>query len=896
MKRFFLTGDFASLASKKLEHVRGLVPQLKHPKQLLQLFLLKHVQQHLQQVKGALYIAFTLSIVSTSLMFASGNVLASSANAKPLSLEVISSKVISRKAISREIKHAELRDGVLSIELSEGKLHITALNQESVEVFYQPPNVHQLPSFALPENHAVFKEVELITSSDKLVMRLPELDVLIDRSPLKIAFKKGDKLLLEEESGLFAYDTLRGFRFQLDDTEAMLGGGQRVLGMNRRGHRLPLYNKAHYGYSTESSQMYYSLPAVMSSKHYILAFDNSASGFLDIAHTEQNILQFEAVSGRTAYIFSAGDSASDVVSNFVSITGTQPLPPRWALGNYASRFGYRTQEETLATINKFIEQDFPVDAVVLDLFWFGPDIKGHMGNLQWDKNAFPEPEKMIATLKDKGVKTILITEPFILTSSSQWQSAVDNNALTKNLAGEPRRFDFYFGNTGLVDVFDKGAQDWFWSYYAELNKQGVAGWWGDLGEPEVHPADSLHWFNTYTDDTHSNTKAKWVTGDQIHNVYGHKWAEMVYSRQAEMRPNERPFVMMRAGFLGSQRYGMVPWTGDVERSWNGLKPQVELALQMSLFGLAYTHSDLGGFAGGEVFDPELYVRWMQYGVFQPVYRPHAQDHIAPEPVFHDESTQNLVRPFVKLRYELLPYNYSLSMENSMQGIPMMRPLFMVFEGQDIGRTDAYMWGDALLVSPVLSPGVEAQSIELPEGGWFYFFGHSPFFKGGQSISVLTPLDELPVFARAGSFIPMIDAIQNTEQYSSRLLKVRHFTHESQTKSLYTLYEDDGKTPATIENGDYQQIVFNSERKANTLLLEVKVEGKYPDAPLKRHLVFDITGLNSTPESISVAQKQVGEVFDKNALNMQTGYYWDEQNKRLYVSGELTQALSFKIVL
>ena len=240
-----------------------------------------------------------------------------------------------------------------------------------------------------------------------------------------------------------------------------------------------------------------------------------------------------------------------------------------------------------------------------------------MGNLQWDNAAFPEPEQMIAQLKQQDVKTVLITEPFILTSSAQWESAVLNDALVKKADGAPYTFDFYFGNTGLVDVFSEAGQDWFWQFYEKLAAQGVAGWWGDLGEPEVHPDDSIHLWDS-----------KPVRAKALHNGYGHQWAKLVYSNLRKLQPETRPFVLMRSGFIGSQRYGMVPWTGDVSRSWGGLAPQVELALQMSIFGLAYTHSDLGGFAGGDAFDPELYTRWLQFGAFTPVFRPHAQDSIA----------------------------------------------------------------------------------------------------------------------------------------------------------------------------------------------------------------------------------------------------------------------------
>jgi oligosaccharide 4-alpha-D-glucosyltransferase len=653
---------------------------------------------------------------------------------------------------------------------------------------------------------------------------------------------------------------------------------------------MPLYNKAHYGYTNESNQMYYSLPAVMSSKGYAIAFDNTANGFLDIGHTQHNILQFEADAGRTSYIFSAGEDFYQLVENFVSATGKQPLPPRWALGNYASRFGYKNQQQVLDTIDKFIEQDFPVDAVVIDLYWFGPDIKGHMGNLNWDMNNWPEPEKMIQSLSEKGVNTIMITEPFILSTSSQWESALTNKALAKDLAGGPKTFDFYFGNTGLVDVFDPKAQNWFWQYYQALNEQGVAGWWGDLGEPEVHPADSIHQLGP------QYGKLK-VTANEIHNAYGHQWAKMVYNKQKQARPNERPFIMMRAGFVGSQRNAMVPWTGDVARSWGGLQPQVELALQMSMFGLAYTHSDLGGFAGGEVFDAELYTRWLQYGAFQPVYRPHAQDNIAPEPVFHDEKTQDIVREYVKLRYRLLPYNYSLSMRNSLTGIPMMRPLFMDYPSQSMSRTDAYLWGDAFLVAPVVEQGKTHKEILFPKGVWFDYWQNTKL-TGPQEHIVQAPLETLPVFVKAGAFVPSVADMPNTQNYSSASLRVDYYADVSVPQSSYTLYEDDGKDPNSIEKQQFQSLTFQSVHEevstSERLTISITVDGHYVTAPKTRRITHVIHGMKAPPKAVFVDKQEVELVDNKEVLKNIDGAYFDSSRQQLWISGRLVKQLLVEV--
>ena len=774
----------------------------------------------------------------------------------------------------------------VELSLSDAKLTITAINEGSVEVLYEVSAKPSLPSFALPDNHVGSLPAELRRVSAGYEFVLPSLTVTINTSPFYLSFSNETGVLASEEIGLFSHATMRGFRFRLDKDEELLGGGQRVLGMDRRGHRLPLYNKAHYGYTTESTQMYFSLPAVMSSKPYIIAFDNSANGFLDIGHSEPNILQFEADAGRTAYIFSAGKNHKQLIEYFVSATGKQPLPPRWALGNYASRFGYKTQQEVLATIDKFIEQDFPVDAVVLDLYWFGADIKGHMGNLQWDKKNWPNPEQMIDVLSKKGVNTVVITEPFILSTSSQWDSAVLNKALATNLAGSPRQFDFYFGNTGLVDVFSSQAQNWFWQYYQKLNDQGVMGWWGDLGEPEVHPSDTLHQFGK-----------RQVSADEIHNVYGHKWAQMLYEKQREASPNRRPFIMMRAGFLGSQRYGMIPWTGDVDRSWGGLQPQVELALQMSVFGLAYIHSDLGGFAGAESFDAELYTRWLQYGAFQPVYRPHGQDHIAPEPVFHDQVTQDIVREYVKLRYRLLPYNYSLSINNSLTGMPLMRPLFVDFPEQAITRTDAYMWGDAFLVAPVVEPGQTEKDVLLPKGIWFDYWQHTKM-EGGKMHRLKAPLSTLPVLVKAGSFIPSVDDMQNTKAYSSESLNVAYYTDISVNQSDYLMYEDDGNNPNSIKDKQIQTIHFTSSQQVvdnkPSLKVVASVTGHYTTAPSQRELLLHIIGLEAQPETVMLNGETLAMVTTKEAFDQGKGAFYEQLTKILFVKGTLTDTMMVDI--
>ena len=782
-----------------------------------------------------------------------------------------------------EVQTATLENATLTIDTDTNDFKIKALRNNSFQVTYLTDGkgapYANLPSMALPEEatSAVTKDiagdVELEETATTLTLKFNNISAHVDKSTHVISYSVNGKVVAKEQDGLNISDNGVSLSFALDENEKLYGGGQRVLGMDRRGHSMPLYNKAHYGYTTSSNQMYFGLSAVMSSKNYSVLFDNTASGELDIGKTNSDELLFKAQGGRASYIMVLGENLEDTVTNTVAVTGKQPLPPRWLLGNFASRFGYKSQNEVMDVVDAFNTQDIPVDAVVLDLYWFGKDIKGHMGNLSWDTAAFPEPEKMISELRAQDVKTVLITEPFILTTSKQWDSAVASNALAQNDDGAPYTFDFYFGNTGLVDVFSEAGQNWFWQYYEKLAAQGVAGWWGDLGEPEVHPDDIQHMWQS--------TK---VSGAEVHNAYGHQWAKTVYNNLTELQPDTRPFVLMRSGFLGSQRYGMVPWTGDVSRSWGGLKPQVELALQMSVFGMAYTHSDLGGFAGGETFDPELYTRWLQFGTFSPVFRPHAQDNIAPEPIFHADPVKSIARKFIQLRYDMLPYNYSLAFENALYGTPLMRPVAMAYGESDwFENADSYLWGDGLLVSPVTSANQTVWPTKLPEGVWFDFFSDTKY-QGGQTVNYPLSQDNYPVWVKAGSFMPMTKGLSRTEQFDARKIEMHYWHDNSVNSSSYTYYEDDGKNPASVKKGLYTKLLLNAsvdDKAALTLTLDS--EGSYIGMPKQRDITYIVHGLSEKPQSVS---------FDGRSVPVM----WDEKGKTLSLAISCDYQQSVKVVI
>ena len=760
--------------------------------------------------------------------------------------------------VHRVVTQIDKKPAALEVKTNDGLYIFTPYSSSIIETTFIPNGeAKTTPSHAvvLTPQHV---QPHLKTSASAIDYVIDELTVHIQKVPFQISYLYKNKLLTSEKNGYQKKDASESVDFNLDGNEALYGAGARALGMNRRGYRLPLYNKAHYGYEEHSEQMNFGIPLVFSSKMYGIHFDNAAIGYLDLDSKKNNELAYETISGRKTYQIIAGDNWTDIVANYTSLTGRQPLPPRWAFGNFASRFGYHSETEARSILEKFKAEQIPVDAIIFDLYWFGKDIKGTMGNLAFDQENFPQPQKMIADFSAQGVKTVLITEPFVLTTSKKWQEAVDQHVLATDKDGAPFKYDFYFGNTGLIDIFDPHAKDWFWHIYKNLKAQGVAGWWGDLGEPEVHPSGVQH---------------KTGSADQVHNVYGHEWAKLIADGYSKEFPQERPFILMRSGYSGSQRFGMIPWSGDVNRTWGGLRSQPEIALQMGMQGMAYMHSDLGGFAGANV-DDELYTRWLQYGVFQPIFRPHAQEEVASEPVLREPATKALAKAAIQLRYRMLPYNYTLAFENNQRGIPLMRPLFYA-EPQNArlyGNADSYLWGNDFLVHPILQAGQSKAEIYFPaQSKWFDFYTGYAYAAGSTHV-VDVSADHIPVFVRAGAFIPLIPAqlnIQNTSQYSGKELELHYYHDQSVQQAHGQLYDDDGTTAHAFEQGASALLKFNSQYHSDSLTIALNVVNGKNYQTADRAIDLIVHNIKTRPQRVFVENKPID-------------FSWDERTGQLHV--------------
>lgn len=613
---------------------------------------------------------------------------------------------------------------------------------------------------------------------------------------------------------------------------AFYGAGERGHSLKLNGDTLVMYNRQNYGYQGDDpriSQMNITVPMFVSSLGYGVLFDDHAPAKLVMADP---IVYTSEQSAPVSYYFIYGSGTlAGVTGEYTRLTGRQDLPPFWSLGYITSKYGYKSQDETTGVIDTLRREGFPVDGVVLDLYWFGKETD--MGKLAWDTVNWPDHKKMLADLKERGVNTVLISEPYINKKGAidNYNLLAEGGMLTRDKDGNVHDVTTWVGDAGMFDVANPATRRWLRERYRTLTDDGVAGWWGDLGEPEVHPETIVH---------HNG-----MTAREYHNVYGNVWSKIIYDMFKDEYPDRRLMTMMRGGTAGLQRYSVFPWSTDVSRTWGGLEPQVRIMLNSGLSGLGYMSHDVGGFAITDTTrttDPELYVRWLQLGTFSPILRTHAQK--VAEPYKYPEQ-RDIILDLVRERYRWLPYNYTLAWENAALGYPLVRPLNFYDSAAPDSVADQYLWGPDVMVAPVSEQGVTSRRVVFPRGVWVNY--HHPAEKpvSGPSVAVVgAPLSEMPIFVRSGAFIPQATyPIENVGDYDPSRYTILYYPRTDGT-SGYTLYDDNRLSPRSLADGEYTLIEFKGTVNGADVAVEAVQRGHYAGMPEVRTLTFVLPGIKA----------------------------------------------------
>ncbi len=761
----------------------------------------------------------------------------------------------------------------LDVATARGTVTVSPLNNNIFHIEFTPIGAKRqnMKSQSAVMN-AVDADIRSESKSNSVEVISPTTRVEIDRETGKVKFYDADsKLLLSEAEGING-----------QTVTLIPAGGGNFYGAGERGHSLRLngdslvmYNRQNYGYTADDpriSQMNITIPWVVSDSGYGVLFDDYAKAGVQLGDT----ITYTTISKKPlSYYFVNGEgSLAGAVEQYTLLTGRQQLPPFWTLGYITSKYGYHTQDETLGVVDTLKTRGYPVDGIVLDIYWYGKETD--MGRLEWDKTQWPDHRKMLADLKAQGVNTVLISQPYInkIGAIDNYNMLASEGMLMKDSAGRVKDVTTWVGDAGMFDVSNPKTREWLWKRYKTLTDDGVSGWWGDLGEPEVHPLGMVH--------------ANGETTEEYHNVYGNEWSRIIYDGFRNDFPDRRIMMLMRGGTAGLQRYNVFPWSTDVSRSWGGFQPQINIMLNSGLSGLGYMSSDVGGFAVDpeHPVDSELYVRWLQQGVFSPTLRTHAQDR--PEP-YHYPEMEEISKRFIRMRYQWLPYNYTLAYENAAKGMPFARPLH--FKGGDPapngdGITDEYLWGDNVLVAPVMQQGARSRDVWFPAGKWYNFNRpQDGLIDGNRSLHIKAPLSELPLFVRAGSFIPLcMQPIENTTQYDPQFLTVKYFP--STEKTDFTLFDDDRQSTVSLEKGLFRLTTFTGERNKKETLISIESNGgTYAGAPEVQMVTLEIEDVDARPRKVSIEGvegiSRLNEAASPKAIR-QYGWCYDADLRRLTI--------------
>ncbi len=475
------------------------------------------------------------------------------------------------------------------------------------------------------------------------------------------------------------------------------------------------------------------------------------------------------------YYFFYEKDFKKIVSSFYDFTNSKSMLPKWAFGYIQSKYGYENPKEVYELVENFKKYKIPLNAIVLDLQWFKK-----MGDLWWNTEVWTDYKEMDKLLEANGIKLITISEPFFTVDSKNYKEFEENGLFAKNKKGEIVKWgDWWcFDSEGgsIMNPIAKNAKEIIGKKYIEMKESGIDGFWTDLGEPENTPPNA--YFNQYTEK-------------EFHNYYNREWSKLIYETMREKYPDDRIFIMSRSGFTGSPRYNLSTWSGDVSATFGGLKKQIAIGINAGMTGFSYWGSDVGGFESNrEKPDRELFIRWMQFGAFSPIFRAHGA--MSPrEPWIYDDEATSIIKKYIDLRYKLNPYIYSTAYETYKNGLPMMRPMFSEEINNDKLLTENYQYyfGDFIMTAPIVQSMNKGKTrkVFFPEGKWYNIFTFEKYEEKEKEFDV--KIDDIPVFFKEGAIVPM----------EGELLII-----PSEKESKYTWYNDDGITN-NYEKGEYERI-------------------------------------------------------------------------------------------
>jgi alpha-D-xyloside xylohydrolase len=579
-----------------------------------------------------------------------------------------------------------------------------------------------------------------------------------------------------------------GAAFRSPDDEHYYGLGQNQEGfLDHRGHTVECW---HNYLATAGPSI--CVPFVVTNHGYGMIWDNPSKTTIKPGFNERTEWESE-VGHRVSFFVIAGDSTDEIYSGYRLLTGATPMLPKAAYGYIQCKQRYSSQAEVLAVAKGYRERHLPADMIVVDWFYFSK-----MGEMDFVPQQWPDPAAMNRQLHGMGFQSMISVWPRFEKGSRYYDFLRDKGWFEHLADGTPTDGEPYDLAGSDIDTTNPEAARWYWdAVRSNILSKGFDAIWADETEPDL-PPDGSYFFAG--------------PGTQFFNLYPLTHTGAIYDG-FRRDVKHRALILSRDAYLGSQRNGTIVWSSDIYPTWDTLRRQVPTGLDFAASGMAYWTNDIGGWqylpaehhpehpplldpsdardnVGGYDDYPELYTRWFEYATFLPVFRTHGSRKFN-EVWSYGKAAEPILEKYLELRYQLMPYIYSLGYNTHETGAPFMRALFMDFSNDpnvaDLG--DEYMFGPAFLVAPVTEQGVTERRVYLPAGTDWYNYWTNERLHGGQTITVSAPIDTLPLFVRAGSIVPLGEPVESTKQ-NQKIVKLRIY---SGADGDGTIYQDDGQT-------------------------------------------------------------------------------------------------------
>ncbi|MDB5029384.1 TIM-barrel domain-containing protein [Mucilaginibacter sp.] len=733
----------------------------------------------------------------------------------------------------------------------------TVVNGNNIEIQFYNPDVVRIIKYPVgakfyKNSYSVVErpaktEFTVTKTNNNLVLTSNALKVQVDVNTGKIQYlTPANKLLLAEkdngaqftsvvDTGKNSYSISQDFT--LANNEAVYGLGQHQKGiMNYRNKTVVLRNL----------NMDIAVPFFQTSGGYGVFWDNySTTTFKDNAGT--TTLQSVLGDG-IDYYFMNGGNADGVVAKMRTLTGDAPMFPRWVFGFFQSRERYKSQTEVVGIVKKYRALNVPLDGIVQDWQYWGTK-ETSWNSTEFGNPLYPEPKKMIDSVHALNAHIII----------SVWPSFGPNTAILKAMDNIKALFDFKTWPTTqgvkVYDPFNPIARNVYWDFMnRNIFSLGMDGWWLDATEPEQANTNNTDKVRTYAGSFKS-----------VSNAFPLLTTGGVYEHQRRTSADKRVFILTRSAFAGQQRDATATWSGDIQGTWQSFRNQISGGLNLSLSAIPYWNTDIGGFFSATKYPKgikdaafhELYTRWFEFATFTPLMRSHGTS--TPREIFQFGAkgswAYDAQEKFINLRYRLLPYNYSNAWQITAHQSTMMRALVMDFPKDEkvFDINNEYMFGKAFLVAPVTDSlyvsratgnavtdfgTVKTQHVYLPKGSTWTDFWTGETYTGGNIIASKVPIDQIPLFVKAGSIIPFGPFQQYTSEKKADKLEIRIYPGANGT---FTLYEDENDN-YNYESGVYSTIDFKWNNQTKTLTIDNR-KGTFPD--MLKDRVFNLVLVNKT---------------------------------------------------